>query len=846
MINLLKKKNPMKTCKMRLILIALISSLIPLGLSAQEAQDESEDSDEEIVELSAFEVSEDAVRGYATTSSLVGSRVAVAIVDMPSSVITINENLINDTVALDLRDTLNHISGVTHANAGTGNQEQNQFSMRGYVQSTAQRDGLPDRSFTASGGFDYSLVERIEIVKGPTGVLYGNHSPGGVLNLVSKFPRREARTRSEITFGSFDTWRVSIDHSAHIDKEDRLGYRFSGAWADTDGPLRMKVGEPGFGRGIYNPSISYRFDNGLKVWGWAAIIRDSMKRRQRMVVSFPNFDGGGQGYRGTGVAFLPMLKVGKYSNVTQTDNNVETDSYEVGLSHSFDIGKMEAAIRLTGRYADQFSDGSRVRPSGARLYLDESGGLIGRDARNIDFGDVDGRLTRLGRATLSFDDRPATSKLKNYNFDFSLKFRTGRIGHNLLTYVQYSDTANTNEDDRWEVTIANMPQDLLTSAGFTLHTFTEENGVPLSSPITLGSIELWPSPTFQGISGDYVLNLFDLDIADGDVDGDGNEREYTRRNTRTPRALDAENISWGVLDRVSLFENRVILVGAARFDDFKSVSQVFSGELGGLTSTSEDADSQWTFKFGFVGKAYSGDKGTVSIFYNNAETFIPEFRQSTLLSNFGEKFPNRTASTDEIGVKVDLMSNRIVMTASYFDNKETDVLVSVLDESGLTDLECSVTNVCFYLAPVAERTTDGFEIDIGWNPKPGLNFIFSYGTVDASEPVNETTSRIPAQIPESTFSALARYQFQEGYLQGLSFTYEFGHLGESQMNQFTGFVVPSSSIHHAIIGLKRGKWDARLRIENIFDEFEQIPGQWWTATAYYRERNFRLSIAHTF
>jgi len=85
----------------------------------------------EVVELSAFEVSSTANRGYVTTSSLTASRIAVPITELPSTVITINEKLIQDTLAVDMRDTFNLVSGVNQGNQGTGTQEQNAVSLRG-------------------------------------------------------------------------------------------------------------------------------------------------------------------------------------------------------------------------------------------------------------------------------------------------------------------------------------------------------------------------------------------------------------------------------------------------------------------------------------------------------------------------------------------------------------------------------------------------------------------------------------------------------------------------------------------------------------------------------------------
>ena len=142
--------------------------------------------EEEVYVLSPFEIQDIGVTRYDAGASLAASRIAIPNIELPGSITTISEQLIEDTVALTVRDTFNMVAGVNQGNQGTGSQTNNVFVVRGYTISSSQRDGLPDTLFSRTGGFDYSLIERVEIVKGPSGILYGNHSPGGVVNLVSK------------------------------------------------------------------------------------------------------------------------------------------------------------------------------------------------------------------------------------------------------------------------------------------------------------------------------------------------------------------------------------------------------------------------------------------------------------------------------------------------------------------------------------------------------------------------------------------------------------------------------------------------------------------------------------
>src|SRR5205814_310141 len=165
--------------------------------------------------LSPFEVSTSAVDGYATTSSVSASRIAVPITDLSNSVITINEQLIQDTLAVTAEDVLNLVGGVS-AFAETQSQEMNKFSMRGYTSANAQRDGFTDFLYGLNGGFSYTFIERMEVLKGPNGILYGQNNPGGLLNLVSKKPLAKPRTRLSLMGGSYDFYRGDVDTSGFV------------------------------------------------------------------------------------------------------------------------------------------------------------------------------------------------------------------------------------------------------------------------------------------------------------------------------------------------------------------------------------------------------------------------------------------------------------------------------------------------------------------------------------------------------------------------------------------------------------------------------------------------------
>ncbi|MFP3944098.1 MAG: TonB-dependent receptor, partial [Alphaproteobacteria bacterium] len=82
--------------------------------------------------------------------------------------------------------------------------------------------------------FDIYDVERIEVLRGPQGTLYGKNTIAGAIKLVSRLPDEEFRAFSEVTYGSYDRGELRARVAGPID-EDWLYASASFFWADRDG-----------------------------------------------------------------------------------------------------------------------------------------------------------------------------------------------------------------------------------------------------------------------------------------------------------------------------------------------------------------------------------------------------------------------------------------------------------------------------------------------------------------------------------------------------------------------------------------------------------------------------------
>jgi iron complex outermembrane receptor protein len=768
----------------------------------------AQEDDEEVYDLSPYEISDDAVRGYATTSSMGASRVAVPITDLAASVITINKNFIEDMVAQDIRDTFNAVAGVNHGNAGTGNQTSQIVSIRGYRVTGAQRDGIPDLLFASSGGFDYNMVERIEIIKGPAGVTYGIHNPGGVINIVSKKPLPVPATTISGRYGDYNTYKFEIDHSGVLGEDGKGGYRVAASYYDTNG-----VGElPNEGGSLQmiNPSFSYRLDGGMKLWAWGALVRDDSNRRMPMAYGFGFNNPASIGKVGIHKNLVPI-----YSNLWTTLSFVDVDTFELGLEQPFSGDTFDGNFRLILRTAERDADGSRVRGVGQRNYIGAGGEVLTTESRSYNF--QPGELQRVTRNASRFDDRGTLTDLDVLAADLNLTFGDKSAGwgeHNVLTYVQLTDTSDFSRNDSWDVSIPALPQSVQDANGW-----------------DLGRIEMWPNPTYQPLTKQFMLDNF------------------TSRTVRGTTNASGETFAWGIIDRSYWFDGKIVTAAGVRRDDVENSSRTVREGRDDVIDESIDAD--YTSNFSILGKIFDNENGQLSAFINYSDTFIPERGIDVRLATFGTKFPNRTVKTEEFGLKLDLLESRYVATVSIFDNTETDVLVGFNDDlagtiTGIPALPGDILGEG-YRAPAGERFSDGWDIDLAMNPIDPLNIILSYGELD----VKDSDGIGDHAIPEDTFNLLAKWSFEDGPLAGFDVIWQWQKWGRSKLRDQFGVgrgvenFIPGDGVEHLIFGYHQNEnWSYRLRINNIYDDVQILPSEFWTAIGAIYERTFTFSVTY--
>lgn len=167
--------------------------------------------------------------GYAEYAPTSGTKSDVDWLDVPQSVSVVTSTEIKDRGAERLVDALNGVAGVNNT-LGEGSRDQ--FVIRGFDGlNDVYRDGMRDDASLQSYR-SLVNVERIEIVKGAVGALYGRGSAGGLINLVSKRALGENFTRLSGKIGSNSTYIGQIDSSVQI--TEAVNARLNAEYREAD------------------------------------------------------------------------------------------------------------------------------------------------------------------------------------------------------------------------------------------------------------------------------------------------------------------------------------------------------------------------------------------------------------------------------------------------------------------------------------------------------------------------------------------------------------------------------------------------------------------------------------
>jgi len=193
-------------------------------------------------------------QGYTATRSAAGTKTDTPISEIPQSISVVTQEAMRDQGATTVQEALRYVPGV-YADAYGPDTRSDGALIRGTTPVTYQ-DGLR----LINGGYwnhtrpDPFTLSRVEVLRGPGSVLYGDSPVGGLINLVSKRPQEQAHNEIGVQYGTFDWKQIQADSTGKLTGDGQWLYRVIGIFRDADYQTDFVKND----RQVFMPAITWQ------------------------------------------------------------------------------------------------------------------------------------------------------------------------------------------------------------------------------------------------------------------------------------------------------------------------------------------------------------------------------------------------------------------------------------------------------------------------------------------------------------------------------------------------------------------------------------------------------------
>ena len=335
--------------------------------------------------------------------------------ETPQSVSVITRQQLDDRNFTKVEDAVKQTTGITVTRFdGAGNY--NSFQARGFDIGTLQLDGMP----IAQGNYatlDTAVYDRIEVLRGPAGLLQGAGEPGGTINLVRKRARSTLGLAANMSAGSFGLRRADVDLTGALNAAGTLRGRVVAVSEKRDGFTDTLFNDKQLGYGTLELDIGPR----------TTLSVGTARQRTRAAV-----DQGLPTYADGRLIDLPRSA---FAGLRANRQNLETADTFAELEHRMDDGGMaRLSVRDVDReaYYRSARSNSAMAANGA-IALQTVDGLTESKNRNYDLFVttpvvVGGRTHRL---LLGASRNEGTSYEGNFGYGATLPFNLLRPDYDL-------------------------------------------------------------------------------------------------------------------------------------------------------------------------------------------------------------------------------------------------------------------------------------------------------------------------------------------------------------------------------------------------------------------------------
>ncbi|MDR2272331.1 MAG: TonB-dependent siderophore receptor [Sphingobacterium sp.] len=188
------------------------------------------------------------------------AKVQLGYMENPQSYSNVNKELMKEQLTTDLSEAVKNVVGMVkvQGSPGRGSDGAIYYNLRGFPTKIGLVDGLPANT---NGEIDPADIERIEVIKGPSGTLYGGAATsfGGLVNLVTKKPKDYYGGQVSYLFGSYNLNRLTADVFGPITSNRKTLFRLNTAYQYQNG-----FRDSEFRKSLFvSPTFSYEVNNRL-------------------------------------------------------------------------------------------------------------------------------------------------------------------------------------------------------------------------------------------------------------------------------------------------------------------------------------------------------------------------------------------------------------------------------------------------------------------------------------------------------------------------------------------------------------------------------------------------------
>lgn len=195
--------------------------------------------------LPAVKVIDDALEADSTDSYITGTTksamgLEISVRDTPQSTSVVTQQRIQDQAAESISDALRHTTGIS---VKSKDRARSEVSSRGFEVTNYQLDGVPI-SRDIESGLDTSntaIYDRIEVVRGATGLVNGAGDPSATINLIRKRANsREFIGNVELEAGSWDRLGVTADVATRVNSDGSARTRFVASYGESESHVDLE------------------------------------------------------------------------------------------------------------------------------------------------------------------------------------------------------------------------------------------------------------------------------------------------------------------------------------------------------------------------------------------------------------------------------------------------------------------------------------------------------------------------------------------------------------------------------------------------------------------------------